>query len=70
MSRIKLYGLNIFLLLMTVPWFFINTEMESIGGFPHWALYVLFSTFIYAISIFYFLHRYWSISASEKSLKK
>ena len=70
MSRIKLYGLNIFLLLMTVPWFFINTKMESIGGFPHWALYALFSTFIYAISIFYFLHRYWPISASDKSLKK
>ena len=70
MSRIKLYGLNIFLLLMTVPWFFINTKMESTGGFPHWALYALFSTLIYAISIFYFLHKYWSISASEKNLKK
>ena len=70
MSRIKLYGLNLFLLLMTVPWFFINTKMESTGGFPHWALYALFSTLIYAIGIFYFLHKYWSISASEKTLKK
>ena len=55
---------------MTVPWFFINTKMESIGGFPYWALYALFSTFIYAICIFYFLYRYWSISSSDKSLKK
>ena len=70
MSRIKLYGLNSFLLLMTVPWFFINTKMESTGGFPHWALYALFSTLIYAISIFYFLHKYWSISASGKTLRK
>jgi uncharacterized membrane protein YdbT with pleckstrin-like domain len=55
---------------MTVPWFFINTKMESTGGFPNWALYALLSTLIYAISIFYFLHKYWSISASEKTLKK
>ena len=40
---------------MTVPWFFINTKMESTGGFPNWALYVLISTLIYAISIFQFL---------------
>ena len=70
MSRIKLYGMNILLLLMTIPWFFINTKMESIVGFPYWALFALFSTFIYALSIYYFLHRYWSISASEKTLKK
>ena len=70
MSRIKLYGLNIFLLLMTVPWFFIDTKMEDTAGFPHWGLYALFSTLIYAIIIFFFLHRYWSISASEKTLKK
>lgn len=70
MSRIKLYILNIFLLFMTVPWFFINTKMESIGGFPYWALYALFSTFIYATCIFYFLYKYWSISSSDKSLKK
>ena len=69
MSRINLYGLNILLLLMTVPWFFFNTKMESIAGFPYWAMYALFSTFIYAISIFYFLHRYWSTSISDKSLK-
>ena len=70
MSRNKLYILNIFLLFMTVPWFFINTKMESTGGLPHWAFYALLSTLIYAISIFYFLHKYWSISASEKTLKK
>ena len=70
MSRIKLYGINIFLLIMTVPWFIINTKMQSIYGFPLWALYTLLATFIYAISIFYFLHKYWSISASEKTLKK
>jgi len=70
MSRIKLYLLNIFLLLMTVPWFFFNTKMESTAGFPHWALYALFSTLIYAISVFYFLHKYWSMSASEQTLNK
>ena len=70
MLRIKLYGLNIFLLLMTVPWFFINTKMESIVGIPYWAFYALFSTFIYAIIIFYFLNRYWSISATNKLIKK
>jgi len=70
MSKIKLYGLNIFLLFMTVPWFFIETKMEVASGFPHWALYALFSTLIYAISIFYLLHKYWSISASVKTLRK
>jgi len=70
MSKIKLYGLNIFLLYMTVPWFFTETKMEVAGGFPHWALYTLLSSLIYAISIFYLLHKYWSISASEKNLKK
>ena len=70
MTLIKLYVLNILLLLMTVPWFFKSTKMESIIGFPSWAFYALLSTFIYAICIFYFLHRYWAISASEKSINK
>ena len=70
MSKIKLYVLNIFLLLMTVPWFFIDTKMEDTAGFPHWGLYALFSTLIYAMSVFYFLHKYWSVSASAKNIKK
>ena len=70
MSRIKLYVLNIILLLMTVPWFFIDTKTEDTASFPHWGLYALFSTLIYAISVFYFLHKYWSMSASEQTLNK
>ena len=65
MKRYKLYLVNILLLFMMVPLFFINTNMNSIGGFPFWALYSLLSTFVYAITIWYLLSKYWSTSASE-----
>ena len=70
MSRRKLNLLNFMILLMTVPWFFNNTKFESIMGFPYWAFYSLFLTLLYAIIIFYFLGKYWSISKSDGPLKK
>ena len=59
MSKIKIYVINIFLLVMMTPWFFSVYELESIFGFPKWAFYSLLATIIYAISIFFCLHRYW-----------
>ncbi len=70
MSRIKLYLLNFMILLMTVPWFFNNKQFDSILGFPYWAFYSLFVTLLYAIIIFYFLGKYWSMSKSDGPLKK
>ena len=55
---------------MTVPWFFISSNMETIGGLPFWAFYALLTTFVYAVVMFYFLHKYWLLSASDKSLQE
>tara|TARA_Y100000590_G_scaffold318554_1_gene360447 strand:+ start:2743 stop:2895 length:153 start_codon:yes stop_codon:yes gene_type:complete len=45
-------------------------NLQSIFGFPIWALYSLSATFIYAIIIAIFLQKYWSVSASEDNLSK
>ena len=70
MTRIKLFLLNIMLIIMTVPWFSNDMKIRSIFGVPSWALYTLSSTFIYAVCIYYFLNQYWSVSASNKTLEK
>ena len=45
-------------------------NMQSIFGFPIWALYSLVATFIYSVIIAIFLQKYWFISASEEDLNK
>ena len=70
MTKIALYFFSIFLLLFTVPWFYSSINMQSVFGFPIWAFYSLVATFIYAIIIALFLHKYWAISAKENHLKE
>ena len=70
MTRLKLYILIIVLLILTVPWGFITSDMKSIGGFPFWAFYSLLATFLYAIIIYYFIQKFWSLSTSNKHMKK
>jgi hypothetical protein len=69
-KKLVLFVLIFLLHVMTVPWFFFSTKLESITGFPYWAFYSLCSTFIYAVCIFYFLQKYWAISESDTTLEK
>ena len=65
MAKYKLYTLNIILITFTVPWFYFSPEIQFAVGFPAWAIYSILTTFIYAIIVFYFLGKYWHLSASE-----
>ncbi len=66
MNILRLYLINFTLLVITVPWFFIESDSNNIFGFPYWAFYSLFSTFIYAINVYYFLQKFWFLAESEK----
>ena len=66
MTRTRLFILIIFLILLTVPWFFSGIVSNIVVGFPPWALYTLLATLIYAVIISYFLRKYWSLSAWEE----
>ena len=66
MTRTKLYLLVLFLILITVPWFFSGNAFNIVIGFPFWVLYTLLSTLIYAVIISYLLEKYWSLSAREE----
>ena len=47
-----------------------EVNMQSVFGFPNWALYSLIATFIYAVIIAIFIQKYWFISASEEDWNK
>tara|TARA_Y100001970_G_C14068634_1_gene768111 strand:+ start:412 stop:624 length:213 start_codon:yes stop_codon:yes gene_type:complete len=70
MNAKKIYIINIVTLFFTVPWFFNKNDLESFFGFPYWAFYSLFGTFIYAIVTYYCINKYWFISESDNFLKK
>lgn len=45
-------------------------NMQSVFGFPVWAIYSLVATFIYSVIIAIFLQKYWSLSSLEEDLNK
>ena len=53
---------------MTVPWFFYNDSMDSIIGFPKWASYYLFVTFLYAVITYVLIKKYWFTADSKEDL--
>ncbi|MDH5672055.1 MAG: hypothetical protein OEZ06_07885 [Myxococcales bacterium] len=69
MTRGRLYGLSTLLLLATAPWPFSagHVEAGSAMPMPPWALYSLGMTLLYAVSMAYFLKRYWSLSADGET---
>ena len=65
MTRPKLYFVLTFFLVMTVPWFFIESHPMQIFGFPPWAFYSFCMTILYAVIVAFCLRRYWSVSAED-----
>ena len=70
MTSKKLYLSSFLLIILSVPWFYIDNNSNIFGGFPAWAFYSLTVTLIYAILVAYMLGKYWSISSEDKKTKK
>jgi len=46
-------------MLLSVPWFFINPGTKIYFGFPDWAFYTVVMSFLYSLSIYIYIRKYW-----------
>ncbi|MDP6726010.1 MAG: hypothetical protein QF847_02000 [Candidatus Marinimicrobia bacterium] len=58
MTRSKALLISISALVLTVPWWFTESN-RTILGLPEWAFYAVFTATIYSIIIAYVLGKYW-----------
>jgi len=65
MKKSHLFIFSIFILFLSVPWIFYKPSAMVLFGMPIWAVYSLVITFLYAGIIFYFIGKYWQISAEK-----
>jgi len=46
-------------MVLSVPWFFFNPGTKTYLGFPDWAFYSVVISFLYSISIYIYIRKYW-----------
>jgi len=68
MKKNFLFILSLFILFLSVPWVFSKPSSILFYGMPIWAVYSLSVSFLYAGVIFYFIGKYWNISAEESDI--
>ena len=66
MKRFFVYSTLFFLLVLTVPWFFVEPRNESLFGLPPWAFYSLAASLVYAVVVCFCLEKLWALSDSDE----
>ncbi|MEM6646176.1 MAG: hypothetical protein AAF730_07980 [Bacteroidota bacterium] len=65
MTRLRLALLSLLIVLLTVPWFYIEPDDATVLGFPSWGMYAVVTAALYAAFVAWALGQYWTLMAGE-----
>jgi membrane protein implicated in regulation of membrane protease activity len=68
--RAKLYPILLLFVLLSLPWVFPAGSAGRIMGFPAWAVYSLFVSFVYACVVSFFVWRFWDSGEETEDVSK
>lgn len=66
MKRLWISALVFVALIATAPWLFIGKESSATTSPPHWAVYAIGATLVFAILVSWALGRFWRLFKGDE----